>query len=415
VHQPTEGSPGAGAVSPPLGDTIQEMLDAQASVPMQVDEQGDRGAAPLRSGAPLARTHEETPIDEVPIDEILESLSEPPPPIESAEPARKRNDEPTLVHAAPPPADGPRISEPEAEPESAADSDSDSDSVSESDAASASAPEPAAARPAPQPPPPPPPRERRAVSAPVAKPTTDPVTSLAPAEVSRRPPRYRDDAQAGLGIVLVAAMGVIGVGGWFLTRGGYPGVRQQQTQASAAASRPAATPPALPPAQPPIAPAQATTPMAAPAAEPLSTASAASKTATKKAATPARPILSRAGTKSDDSEQVPPAEAAPSEDTVLKVTPHRDAPAEMSDIPSRDDVLAALAPIRAAVTECARGQRGVAQLDITVANTGFVTHAVVGGDFAGTPEGSCIARVARSAQFVPFKKPRFRVIYPFSL
>jgi hypothetical protein len=40
---------------------------------------------------------------------------------------------------------------------------------------------------------------------------------------------------------------------------------------------------------------------------------------------------------------------------------------------------------------------------------------VVGGDFAGTPEGSCIARVARTAQFVRFAKPRFRVIYPFSL
>ena len=67
------------------------------------------------------------------------------------------------------------------------------------------------------------------------------------------------------------------------------------------------------------------------------------------------------------------------------------------------------------MTACAHGMQGTAQLDITVADTGFVTSAVVGGDFAGTPEGSCIARAVRSAQFAPFKKPRFRLIYPFSL
>jgi hypothetical protein len=87
---------------------------------------------------------------------------------------------------------------------------------------------------------------------------------------------------------------------------------------------------------------------------------------------------------------------------------------ELPEIPSRDNVLAALEPLRKGIGECAHGQHGVAQLDITVAGNGVVTHAVVGGDFAGTPEGSCIARVARAAQFVPFAKPRFRVIYPFS-
>ena len=88
---------------------------------------------------------------------------------------------------------------------------------------------------------------------------------------------------------------------------------------------------------------------------------------------------------------------------------------ELPDTPSRDDVKAALVPLWPAVTECAHGQRGMAQLDITVTSSGQVSHAVVGGDFAGTPEGSCIARAARTAQFTPFKKPRFRVIYPFQL
>jgi hypothetical protein len=87
----------------------------------------------------------------------------------------------------------------------------------------------------------------------------------------------------------------------------------------------------------------------------------------------------------------------------------------LPDIPSREDVISALEPLRGAIGDCVQGRRGVAQLDITVASTGSVSHAVVGGDFAGTPEGSCIARATRTAQFTPFKKPRFRVIYPFGL
>jgi hypothetical protein len=86
-----------------------------------------------------------------------------------------------------------------------------------------------------------------------------------------------------------------------------------------------------------------------------------------------------------------------------------------SETPTRREVLDALEPLRPAVERCANGQHGVAQLDITVVNTGTVTHAVVAGDFAGTPAGSCIALAARGAKFAPFQKPRFRVIYPFAL
>ena len=47
--------------------------------------------------------------------------------------------------------------------------------------------------------------------------------------------------------------------------------------------------------------------------------------------------------------------------------------------------------------------------------TKVLAEMTLGGDFAGTPAGSCIARVVRGATFAPFSKPRFRVIYPFSL
>jgi hypothetical protein len=89
---------------------------------------------------------------------------------------------------------------------------------------------------------------------------------------------------------------------------------------------------------------------------------------------------------------------------------------ELPDTPTRETVQAALDSVRAEVGRCApAGQRGVAEVDLTIASNGLVTHAVVAGDFAGTPAGSCIARAVRAARFTPFAKPRFRVIYPFSL
>jgi hypothetical protein len=71
--------------------------------------------------------------------------------------------------------------------------------------------------------------------------------------------------------------------------------------------------------------------------------------------------------------------------------------------------------LRAAVQQCAGNLRGVAQLDVTVASNGSVTHAVVAGDFAGTPEGSCIARTVKLAKFPAFSEPSVRVSYPFEL
>ena len=102
---------------------------------------------------------------------------------------------------------------------------------------------------------------------------------------------------------------------------------------------------------------------------------------------------------------------------MLRVVPQGTAPtpATASDTPTRREVLDALEPLRPAVERCAKGQHGIAQLDITVISSGVVTHAVVAGDFAGTPEGSCIALAARDAKFAPFQKPRFRVIYPYAL
>jgi hypothetical protein len=88
---------------------------------------------------------------------------------------------------------------------------------------------------------------------------------------------------------------------------------------------------------------------------------------------------------------------------------------ERPETPSRDDVVAALEPLRDAVQTCAQGRVGVAEVDISVRSSGAIAQVIVGGDFAGSSQGSCIARTLRRAHFRPFAQPRFRVLYPFQL
>jgi hypothetical protein len=83
--------------------------------------------------------------------------------------------------------------------------------------------------------------------------------------------------------------------------------------------------------------------------------------------------------------------------------------------PTRSEVISRLESVRPAVNACAAGRSGVADLDITIAHTGVVMHVLVGGDFAGTAEGSCIARAVRGARFQSFKQERFRLLYPYAI
>ena len=90
-------------------------------------------------------------------------------------------------------------------------------------------------------------------------------------------------------------------------------------------------------------------------------------------------------------------------------------PATLPEAPSRNDVIAAMTPLRADLRACAQGGGGVAELELSVASSGAVLHATVVGDYAGTSQGSCIALAARKAHFAPFRRERFRVRYPISL
>jgi hypothetical protein len=87
----------------------------------------------------------------------------------------------------------------------------------------------------------------------------------------------------------------------------------------------------------------------------------------------------------------------------------------LPDEPSRQDVIEGLNQLRAELSECSKGRSGTAEIDLTIAGSGAVTYALIEGDYAGTPQGSCIARTIRRAHFEPFKKPRVRILYRMAL
>ena len=90
--------------------------------------------------------------------------------------------------------------------------------------------------------------------------------------------------------------------------------------------------------------------------------------------------------------------------------------AAAQDTPSRADVVSAMGSVREAVAACAQGRGGLAQVRVTFSGpSGRVMMAVVEGQFAGTPQGSCIARAVRAASVPRFAQPTFGVSFPFQL
>ncbi len=93
-----------------------------------------------------------------------------------------------------------------------------------------------------------------------------------------------------------------------------------------------------------------------------------------------------------------------------------EAPTNLPEQPSRDDVRTALESVAGAVRQCGDGTtHGTASVRVTVGSSGRVRNALVGGDFDGTPIGSCIARAVRGASFPQFSAESFTVQYPFTL
>ena len=83
--------------------------------------------------------------------------------------------------------------------------------------------------------------------------------------------------------------------------------------------------------------------------------------------------------------------------------------------PSREQVIAVMDGTLPKLRACTGDKHGTAHVTLTVRGAGRVSYALVGGAFAGSSEGSCIARVVKEAQFPAFSEPSIRVTYPFQL
>lgn len=83
--------------------------------------------------------------------------------------------------------------------------------------------------------------------------------------------------------------------------------------------------------------------------------------------------------------------------------------------PTREQIRSALAAMAPAVQACAEGRHGLASVNVVFHGaSGAMRSAVVSGPYAGSPEGSCIARAVRAAQVPSFSQSTFTVSYPFS-
>jgi predicted Zn finger-like uncharacterized protein len=84
--------------------------------------------------------------------------------------------------------------------------------------------------------------------------------------------------------------------------------------------------------------------------------------------------------------------------------------------PTRDDVLAAMKGVTPAVQACGGSESGVAMTKVGVAGpTGKVATVEVGGQFANSPVGTCVAKEVRKAKFPKFSQPTFSFSYPFKI
>ncbi len=110
-----------------------------------------------------------------------------------------------------------------------------------------------------------------------------------------------------------------------------------------------------------------------------------------------------------------PTTTAPSAAPRPTPAPAEQARGDLPSTPDRSTIQAVLAARADAVSACANGAHGLADVDIVISGSGRITTATVNGTFAGTPIGSCIARAVRAATFPPFTQPRFQVTYPYHL
>jgi len=88
---------------------------------------------------------------------------------------------------------------------------------------------------------------------------------------------------------------------------------------------------------------------------------------------------------------------------------------ELPETLERAEVIEGIEVLRNEYNSCVGDLHGIAEMRIRIANTGRVTHALAEGAYAGTPQGSCLARTLRQARFRPFVRSSIEIVYPLAL
>ena len=126
-------------------------------------------------------------------------------------------------------------------------------------------------------------------------------------------------------------------------------------------------------------------------------------------ATPAAPATMTAAASGDINSLVNMALGAPVAMETEAANPN------LPETPARDAVASALRGVSAQVRACGAGEHGSAPVSVVFRSSGAVSNATVGGQFAGTPVGSCVARAVRGARVPPFRNASFSVTFPYAL
>jgi hypothetical protein len=248
-------------------------------------------------------------------------------------------------------------------------------------------------------------------------------SSIAPTTQTVRPLGRPQRGMGGWQLALVATLLIgAGLGVARLRRENTAGVSSAAVGSAAigsaagvSAGEPPAPEPAVAPAEPEPPPAPAEAAPAAAGAEALSSAAAKPARRSRSPLEGASPTSPAAPAVGQTEPELGAAAPVPEPKGQRAVGGAQASGQDLPLQPSREDVRSALDAVIPELQKCVGEQHGDADVTMVVRSHGVVSYAVVSGSFAGTPEGSCIARSVKLAKFPAFSAPSLRVTYPFSL
>jgi hypothetical protein len=83
--------------------------------------------------------------------------------------------------------------------------------------------------------------------------------------------------------------------------------------------------------------------------------------------------------------------------------------------PSRDEIKRTFEALRPALEACTDNLHGTTYANVTINGSGRASYSIIEGAFAGSPQGSCMARALRTASFPRFAAASLTVRFPFVL